>query len=157
MTTLIDYAEQTALENIRFRLANTETLAKDATNTLHILLASMAACFAYVVKLFEAGGNIGLLSSMLMLLLWLLIAAVLLLLKCIMSGDLPTPTNTPENIYQPEYTLNAIREVELDNIQARITKISSRNHHTALWLDRVRLMLLLSPVLTVLVWAVGVH
>ena len=53
MNDLIDWAEKSGLENLRFRLQNAETLAKEASSTLTILLAGMGG------SIFSSIGLIG--------------------------------------------------------------------------------------------------
>jgi hypothetical protein len=81
--------------------------------------------------------------------------ALVLVLFCILSKNLPAPTNEPLNIYLKEYEINKIREVELRNLDARIKQVIQRNHRVAAWLDRTRLAAIASPVVftvTALAW-----
>ncbi|AXA80461.1 hypothetical protein F1536_12340 [Achromobacter xylosoxidans] len=58
---------------------------------------------------------------------------------------MPALYNEPQNLYQPKYTLYQLREVELQNIQARIVEARIRNEATAGALNRVRLWAIASP------------
>lgn len=146
MSELLDWVEKAALENLRFRLQNTETLAKEAAATLTVLLAGMWAALAYAVKVFESGGGSVLAWGAAALSAWLMLCGMLLVWKCLMTQNLSIPTNEPKNLLQKQYALDALREAELLNIQGRIDQAAQRNHYVAAWLDRCRWMLLLSPV-----------
>lgn len=156
MSDLIDYAEKAGLENIKFRLQNAETLAKDSASTLTILLAGMGASMAYAIRGFEYVTPTPVTVGAAALAIWLMTASVLLVIFCIISTPLPVPTNEPLNLYQKDYSLDAIREIELRNLDARIKETAVRNHRVAVWLDRVRFMAILSPLsfgVTSLAWA----
>jgi hypothetical protein len=87
---------------------------------------------------------------------WLMVASILLVVFCMLTTKLPSPTNEPSNLYQKEFTLEAIREVELRNLNERIKEVSARNHRVAAWLDRARLLAIASPIvfaISALAWA----
>lgn len=155
MADLLDWAEKAGLENIRFRLQNAETLAKDTSSTLTMLLAGMAGALAYAVKGFEVQPITQLVFGAAVLSAWLMLIATLLMVKCILTTSLPAPTNEPKNLYQKEFALDLLREVELRNLQERIVQTTARNHRVAAWLDRVRLSAVASPLvflLAAVVW-----
>ncbi len=156
MSELMDFAENAGNENIKFRLQNAEILAKEAASTLTILLAGMGGAMAYAVKGLEQQTPTALVMGSIALSAWLMLAAVLLVIFCMLTTDLPAPTNEPLNLYQKEYTLEAIREVELRNLDTRIKQTSARNHRVAAWLDRSRLAAIASPLVfavIALAWA----
>lgn len=154
MNEVLDWAEKAGAENIRFRLQNAETLAKDASSTLTILLAGMAGALAYAVKGFEVTPISSLTFGAAALSAWLMLLAIVLVLQCIVTTELPTPTNEPKNLNQAGFALDALREVELRNLQERISQITVRNHRVAGWLDRVRLCATASPlVFAIAAWA----
>lgn len=144
MERLLDWVEKNALENLRFRLQNAESLAKDASSTLTLVLAAMGGTLAYGVKGLEdrmtplIGGTWAVAG-------WLAICAVFIVFRCIQTRELVAPTNEPINIFQPEHSLDDLRRVELKNIQGRIELATARNQAVAYWLDKCRLMLALSP------------
>ena len=155
MKEYIDWVEQAALENLRFRIGNAETLAREANSTLTVLLAGIGAGVAYVVKAFETGVLNSLAVSVTAGVAWLMLCAGVLVTRCILSKDLPVPTNEPENLWHPEWGLDVSRQSELNAIQERIDTVKVRNHSIAAWLDRVRVMAILSPFvvpITFLVW-----
>lgn len=157
MSDLLDWAEEAGLENLRFRLQNAETLAKEATSTLTVLLAGMAGAMTYAIKGFETSPITPIAVGALALSLWLMVVGGLLVVFCMLTTSLPAPTNEPANLYQKDFTLEAVKEVELRNIQDRIQDVIARNHRVAAWLDRTRLLALMSPVVYVIsavAWAV---
>lgn len=154
MSDLLDWAEKAGLENLRFRLQNAEALAKEAASTLTLLLAGTGGALAYAVKGFEAmptpiAFGVAGLSA------WLAIVGCVLVYFCMLTTDLPTPTNEPANLYQKQFDLAALREVELRNIQERIEQVTARNRRVAAWLDRSRLLALASPLIFTIVAAVA--
>jgi len=156
MSDLLDWAEKAGMENLRFRLQNAETLAKEAGTTLTILLAGMGGALAYAIKGFEQPTPSTLAIGAAVLAAWLMAVGILLVVFCILTKPLQVPTNEPKNLYQKECRLEKLRELELENIQGRIEETTARNAAVAMWLDRVRLMALASPVVFAIVaWASG--
>lgn len=152
----IEWIEQAGQENLRFRLQNAETLAREAQQTLALLLAGMGAALAYVVKLLEAGALTAVGVGVAALTAWLMLSAGVLVVKCILSRDLPVPANEPDNLWQEGWTMEMDRMGELKGLQARIDATRIRNQAVAAWLDRVRLMAVASPavfLLTAVAWA----
>jgi len=157
MTTLAEWVEESALENLRFRLQNAETLAKEAATTLTIILAGIAGSLAYGMKIFAAVPATPDVVGSVTISMVLMIDGFMLVFFCMLTSDLQVPTNEPRNLFQKEFTLEQIREVEINNIQARISDAAARNHRVAAWLDRCRLIALSSPLISAIVaffWAV---
>lgn len=151
MDTVLDWAEKAGLENLKFRLQNAETLAKEAATTLTVLLAGMSGSLAYAVKYFEpAAPSIQMAVGSGALSAWLMLLSAMLVHFCIKTLPLPTPTNEPANLYQPEFTLDLMRAVELKNIQVRIEQATTRNAEVATWLDRIRYCAVASPLVFVI-------
>lgn len=157
MEKTIDWVERQALENLRFRLANAETLAKEASATLTLLLAGLAGGTAYAVKAYESMQWHPLAIGATAFSGWLVLSGIFLMRGCIMTLPLQVPTNEPDNLLLPalKIELNQARHFEMDNIQGRINATKVRNRRVALWLDRVRVMLVLSPAIFALAAAFG--
>lgn len=100
MSTLLDYAEKAGQENIKFRLQNAETLAKEASSSLTILLAGIAASMAYAIKGFEQTQATHLTIGAAALAIWLMIVATTLVFFCILTTKLDVPFNEPMNLYK---------------------------------------------------------
>lgn len=147
MEKAIDWIERQALENLRFRLTNAETLAREANATLLILLAGVGGGLAYVAKGMESPALSALTAGAAAFTGWLVLCALMLTAKCILTANLAVPTNEPKNL-KPAIgmDLDRAREYELENIQGRIDETKARNWRIARWLDRVRLMAVSSPV-----------
>lgn len=153
---LLEWVEKAGQENLRFRLQNSETLAKEAAWTLTVLMAGMAGSLAYAAKGFEQSPPTSLAVGAGVLAMWLMIAGFMLVIFCMLTTSLPAPTNEPKNLYQKDFPLEAIRQVELRNLQERIEQTAARNHRVAAWLDRCRLLALASPLvfaIAAFVWA----
>ncbi len=153
MNELIDFAEKAGMENIKFRLQNSETLAKDAASTLTILLAGIGGAMAYAAKIFEESPSKASEIGAFWFCIWLIATAMFLVINCILSTEMQAPTNQPMNLYLKEYSLDAVRIVELRNLEERIKLTISKNHRIAVWLDRVRISIILSPVVFFVVTA----
>lgn len=153
----IEWIEEAGRENLRFRLQNAETLAREAHQTLLVLLAGMGGALAYVVQALNAGAVTAVAVGVAGVTLWLMLSAAVLVVECILSRDLPVPTNEPDNLWQDGWTVEMDRMGELNGLQMRIDATRTRNQEVAMWLDRVRLMAVASPVvffLTGLAWVV---
>lgn len=146
MTELLLYAERAGLENMRGHKASADDLAKEANLTLTVLLAVSSGALAYSVKLAEIGASKTLLAGMIATTAYLFVCCALLINNCLMIGEFPSTTNEPENLYQSDFTIDQIREAELQNLQARINAASRRNATTATWLNRVRLAATVTPI-----------
>jgi hypothetical protein len=153
-TDLLDWVEKQAQENLHFRVQDTEALKKDSTTTLNILLAGMAGAFAYGMRLYpkSEGWEI---AAVFVFATYLLALCAVLIFKCLKICAIPAPTNEPRNLYQETFTLEQLRKVELENVQSRIDEVVKRNNSVALWLNRVRLLAVCSPIVAAIVawWA----
>ena len=143
MNDVLEWVEKAAIENLRYHLASTDTLAKEANLTLTILLAALSAAFSYVLA------NPTLRAAAIVMTLYLFGLCLLLVSKCLMIEEVPSPTNEPRNLLQDGYELDALARAELKNIQVRIDQAALRNTNTALWLNRVRIGAVLTPVVFV--------
>jgi len=144
---LLDWTEKAAQENLKFHLQNADSLAKEANTTLTVLLAALGGVLAYALKLLDSGLISATLVSVAVLTLYLTALCSLLVFKCMKIAPIPAPTNEPKNLYQKDLALDRLREVELDNIQSRIDQAVARNDGTTAWLNRVRVLAVLSPVI----------
>lgn len=145
MNDLLDWAEKSGLENLKGHRDTADYLHRQAVTTLTVLLAGATGGLAYAIKGIELGSlwwAIG--SAVFSLYLYLLSA--LTIGKTLKVRDFPALHNEPENLYQPAYPLEALREVELRNIQDRITQAVERNRETSDWLNRIRYAAVASPI-----------
>jgi len=156
MTEFIDWVETQAQENIKFRLSCFDALIKECNITLTILLAGVGATATYVFKLLSSTSfEKWLVFGIAALCLYFLLLCGIVLFKCLSIGEVQVPTNEPDNLYQPKFTLLQIRELELKNTQTRINKAVSRNSMIADWLNIVRTMILASPLIFISAMVLG--
>jgi hypothetical protein len=144
MSDLLDWAETAGIENLKGRRENAGHLLKEGVATFTILIAAATGGLAYVVKGLESekwwlASGAGLFSA------YMYVLGALLVIRVLRSGYLPALYNEPMNLYQKQYELNVLREVELKNIQARISETAERNDATAESLNRIRLWAVASP------------
>ena len=138
MNDILEWVEKAALENLRGHWQTADTLAKEAGTTLAILLAMLSGAFTYALNGANFAGAFALVA-------YLFLLCVALVTKCMMIGEFPAITNEPRNLNQKGYDLDAIRSVELRNIQERIDHAAQRNAVTARWLNRVRVGAICTP------------
>ena len=149
MNDVLEWVEKAALENMRGHAQSADALAKEAGTTLTILLAMLSGAFAYALRASDLVGAVALTA-------YLFALCVVLVINCMMIGEFPAITNEPRNLNQKGYDLDAIRSVELRNIQERIDQAARRNAITARWLNRVRIGAICSPlVFAVAIFAAG--
>ncbi|HEX5338937.1 MAG TPA: hypothetical protein VFW53_10920 [Gallionella sp.] len=145
MKELLDWTEKAALENLKFHLQNADNLAKEANTTLTVLLAALGAALAYTLKASDSGIVTTATIGVAVLTLYLTSLCGLLVFKCMKIAPIPAPANEPRNLYQKDFEFDALREVELSNMQERIDQAVARNDGTTAWLNRVRIGAVLSP------------
>ncbi len=143
----LELAEKAGFENLKAHLAHAETLSKDASTTLTVLLAGTGGALAYTVKWFEAAAMRPILWGAVATTVWLACLSALLVLQCVRTVRTEMLYNEPMNLYKPELGLPILeaRYWELANVQARITSTKARNRPIALWLDRIRIAAAASP------------
>ena len=152
---MLDWAEQYGHENMRERRRNTEALAREAHTTMTLLMTAIGAATAYMIRSLESGAlsevGIGVAAT----LAWLMLAAAILLWKCQMAKDLHIGPNEPKNLYEPLYDFDELRVAELAGLQRRIDRNQARNYRTATWLNITRTMILLTPTIFGITWALA--
>ncbi|MFV0920016.1 MULTISPECIES: hypothetical protein [Ralstonia solanacearum species complex] len=146
MEDILEWVEKQALENLRFHIQTSEHFTKESNTTLTLLFTGMGGAIAYLTKLLETKAAIGLTVAVGMFAIEMLLLAAVLIVSCLKTDVVWPPTNEPRFLFQPSYVLAKIREAELNNIQARIDQMVSRNNRVAIWLDRVRLGAVVSPI-----------
>jgi hypothetical protein len=152
MSDVLDWAEKAGNENIKFRLQNSEALAKESAVMLTILITGLGGALALAMRYTEtATASEPIAAGAAAVSVWFMISAVTLVHQCIRTFDLPAPTNEPINLYQPAFTLIQLREVELQNLQHRIEDVTRRNGRVARWLDRVRYWSVATPLVFIIV------
>lgn len=149
---LLDWAEKAGLESIKLHHQAADDLGKEATTTLTVLLAGAGGALAYSAKAIDGGGASPLAVSSGAACVWLFVLCAILVQKCLKVRDIAAQINEPLNLFQPEYDLDALREVELKNLQERINQVRERNEKTAYWLNGVRLAAIATPAVGAIAW-----
>jgi hypothetical protein len=144
---LLDFAEKAGYENMRGHLAHAETLAKEASTTITLLLAGTGGALAYAVRWFDDGPKSPAVWGAVVVAFWLACLSTLLVLKCLRVVSTEMLYNEPMNLYKPELNLPMpeAREWELKNLQDRIQLMKLRNRPIAVWLDRLRIAAAFTP------------
>lgn len=142
MTSVIDWVEDAARENIRFHIESAERIAARANTTLGFLTAGAAGSLAYAL-----GGSPNLVPwaeiAFLLLAIWLFACAAALVQKCLRIGPIETPTNEPKHLMTGNLDLDVIRRLELENLQKRIRLNQERNEKSGNALNKIRFAALL--------------
>ncbi|WP_258179371.1 hypothetical protein, partial [Burkholderia multivorans] len=86
---------------------------------------------------------------------WFLILSLLLVWRCLMFRELPSIYNEPRNIYQPKYSLEDLKEAEVNDLQKRIDLAASSNAKVVKSLNRLRLAAAASPIVFIVFAAVA--
>ncbi len=148
MTELLDWVEKQALENIRFHIQTSEHLTKESNTTLTLLLAGIGGAVAYLTKLFDSQAEFWLVTAVGAFGVQLIVLAAILIWYCLRTDVMWPPTSEPLCLFQPSFTVDRLREVELENIQGRINQVVQRNNRVATWLDRVRFGAVAAPIVS---------
>lgn len=150
MDSLLSWAENAGIENLKQQKAASDLLRKEGTTTLTVLLAGATGVLAYAVKGIES--QIGwLMLGALVMSLFLYILSAYLVQYVLRFQGFPAIYNEPEHLYQKEFPLELMREVELKNIQQRIKQGSARNKIIFRRLNIVRTCATCSPLIFLLV------
>ncbi|NIF39552.1 hypothetical protein F3J14_01250 [Burkholderia sp. Tr-862] len=72
-----------------------------------------------------------------------------------MFRELPSIYNEPRNIYQPKYSLEDLKEAEVNDLQKRIDLAASSNAKVVKSLNRLRLAAAASPIVFIVFAAVA--
>lgn len=155
MDDVLKWAEQAGADNMKFRLQTAEQLSKDANTTLTLLLTGVGGALAFVAKALEAAAAqpSTILAGAGVLSIWFMLLAIFTLHFCVQTRPLPAPTNEPQNLNQPQFSLESLREVEIGNLQLRINELTDRNADVATRLDQIRYASAASPLMFIIaVW-----
>jgi hypothetical protein len=143
-----EYIQQEAAKNIAFHFECMECLQKESNNTLTFLYVVVAAAFSGAFKLFSSHGSKVLAGSLSILCAYLAFLAAYLVLKCLLARDAEAPANEPKNLkIKSPYSSEEIQDFELENLQIRIDRTKERNEKTAKNLNRVRVLICISPLI----------
>lgn len=141
----LEWIEKQAQESLKARYATAELIAKETQTTLTVLLAGVGGSAAYGIKIFESGPLNPLSSAAAAVCIYLVVLSIILVVKCMMFKSYPALYQDPENLMQPEHSLNEVREAEVRNIGERITEAKSINDARAIKLNKLRIAVVVSP------------
>lgn len=136
----LDFYEAAAKANAAAHLATAEYLAKEAHQTLMLLLSGAGGAVAYGVGLFDkpqAWAAWALMAAG----AYLFLLASVLVFSCLRIADAWPPANEPGNLMREEsidWTIDELRIAELESQQRCIDRNKQRNNRVADWLTRIR-------------------
>ncbi|GGX11116.1 hypothetical protein GCM10007242_16460 [Pigmentiphaga litoralis] len=148
MSDVLDWAEKAAVENLKGRRENAEALAKECMTTLTVLLAGGTGALAFAANSLQTAVSwygVGAAAFS----VYLFAVATVLVWKPMRISELPALYNEPKHLYQPDFQLQQLREIELNNMQARIDAAVARNLSVGTLLNRIRLAAIASPLIAV--------
>lgn len=147
MSDLLDWVEKTAIENLKAHHACADVIAKDAATTLTLFLAALGGGLAYGAKALEQNSINWLSVGAMAFTAWFLILSLLLVRQCLTFRELPSIYNEPKNLYQPEFSVDQLKEVEVEGMQRRIDMAARGNAKIVKWLNGLRLAAAASPLI----------
>jgi len=151
----LTWIEKCATDNLKDHVASIQILKSEATATLTIFLTGMGATLGYLVNLISVTPHAPTFWGVLALLAYLFLLSGLLVLMVMRVAPAPAVTNEPLSLMQSEMTRVQILQSELENIQKRIGHARARTGRMGKWLNRIRGLLLLSPIVFGLAWYVA--
>jgi len=145
----LDWIEKAALENLKQRITTADTIAKEAKETLTVLLALAGGSWAYSIKLLDESATRAMLAALLSG-VWFTFLAMALVVLCMLVVKIPITYNEPAGLLQRQKhsaTYEDWREGELENIQSRIDDAKKRNNKIASRLNWIRAGAAAAPLL----------
>ena len=156
---VLEWAEKQGLEGLKTRFATAEIIAKEAQATLTVLLAGIGGSATYAAKLFEPTSGSASTWGFAVTCVYLIVCSIFLIARCMRFESYPALFQTPTNLMQRAYSLDELREVELENLSDRIREAAAINQRRGQTLNKVRLAAALSPVVfgSAALCAIGSH
>lgn len=143
----LEWIEKQAQDSLRSRFATAELIAKETQTTLTVLLAGVGGSAAYGAKIFDKGAAGAVEIAAAVTCAYLVVLAVLLVVKCMRFQSYPALAQEPQNLMQPQYSLDELRAGELENIGERIKDAARINDARAELLNRFRIAAAITPLL----------
>lgn len=152
MKELLDYIEGEARTNAAFHLANSDNLTKESNTLLNLLLAGAGGSLAFVAALLQKNTPVPLWQPWAVgaTAAYLFALAALVVWKCLWVQDIWPPANEPKSFPLSGYTLDEIRQFDLENKQQCCDNNRIRNERVGTWLNRCRALAVGTPVVTAL-------
>jgi hypothetical protein len=146
MSELLEWVEKSAIENLKAHHACADVIAKDAATTLTVFLAALGGGLAYAAKALEQHSLNWLSVGAMAFTAWFLVLSLLLVWKCLMFRELPSIYNEPRHIYQPDFSVDDLKEAEIHGLQRRIDTAAKSNAKVVKSMNRLRLAAAASPI-----------
>ncbi len=147
----LKWAEEQGLKNLQEKFTTADNMSKEAQTTLTYVLAGMGGTFAYILQELDKPANVLLLGSI-FLCVYFFVLGLYLAWKVFFISDYPSPYQEAQNLLdRPDLSLDEIRCGEIMNMKDRLDESKNWIKGKAMAINRVRLALVLSP----LVFLVG--
>ena len=143
---VLEWIEKQGQESLKARFATADNISKEAQTTLTVLLAGVGGSATYAVRIAEPGGAGPVVVAFAAACVYLIALSILLVWECMMFESYPALSQDPANLMQPEFGLDALREVELENLSKRILDATAINNRRAKRLNALRIAAALTPV-----------
>lgn len=159
MKELLDFIEAEARANAAFHITNADNLTKESNSLLNLLLAGAGGALAFVAALVQKtvpvpGWQIWAVGAGAV---YLFCIAGLVVWRCLWVQDIWPPANEPKNFPLSGYTVEQIRQFDLENKQRCCDNNRLRNEAVGAWLNRCRALSAATPLVTALAAWVAVE
>lgn len=155
----LEWIEHQGAQAVEFHLANIDRNVDQANETLNHVFLMISGCIAGLSVFLPQAEWRSLAAAFGVTGLWLTGSAVFLVWRCLLPDVVQSPTNEPKNLTHPEYTdanFDQVRQLELENLQSRITHNQTRGNLLGKNLRIARKTVAISPLIlagVALIWA----
>ena len=146
---LRDWAEGLGYQALKARVDSGAAIAAQANTALALMLAGMAGCLVWGLKVLEPGA-LPVAWGAAAVAAYLALVAMATVHWCINLQDAPALYNRPGNLVLLNATLEQVRMGELANLDERICQQTALNARKAHALNRARLAATASPAVFIL-------
>ena len=143
---LLEFCFKQGEKNFNFELDCKNALVKESYATLNFIVSFGGASFFGIVN-FINNERYDIVIGLVGLIIYFFVTAYLLIQKCLLVRPIAPPANDPMNLYQPNFNLTQIMDVEINQLKERMKWNNNRNKEAGRWLNRVRYMLFASPII----------
>lgn len=140
------WIEGAARSNAEFQVSCADSLERQGSALLNLLLTGAGGALAYTVNLAEKHGAAWQQAGMAAVSVWLFAVAALLLVRVLWSRPIYGPANDPGNLQAAyEMDLASALEYEMQNRQFCIAQNRERNDSVGRWLNICRSLAAATP------------
>ncbi|WP_321853113.1 hypothetical protein [Burkholderia cenocepacia] len=154
----LDWIEKLAIENLKAHHVTADTIAKEASTTLTVLLAGAAGGMTYAAKALDAHNWTWFSFGAAVFTAWMTWLSYRCVKECLMISPIPQIYNEPRNLDAPDMSFSELRESEILGLQGRIDEAAKRNSDLSKKMNNIRRLAVASPLVFAifsLAWAVG--